>query len=97
MHGSKKIEHEYTKKYYPEGVLFYFPCNIYGERCGTPILIKKVPDAKANSDQGFQELKQAAERKIYLNELFSKEPKHEDMNFSSVKPILYQDKRSKRK
>ncbi len=57
MHGS---DYRSTKKYYPEGMLCWFPCDRHGDRLGPALLVKKVPDKKrswSDTDQGLETYK----------------------------------------
>jgi hypothetical protein len=63
MHGDEKYSHEDTKKYYPEGALFWFECNKYGERSGPAYFVRNVPYKKyrQKTDKAFETLKEIRE------------------------------------
>ena len=61
MHGSY---YRSTKKYYPEGLLCWFPCDKYGTQQGPALIVKKVPDKSIknrDSDQGLSTYKRMLE------------------------------------
>lgn len=78
------------KKYYPEGALFWFPCDISGIQKDAALFIKRVPDKKGQTDQGFTRLKERWNRVIPIKELLSREPAMLDMPYSDVRPKLRQ-------
>lgn len=91
MHGSKRYRHKSTKKYYPEGALFWFECNIYGEPTGRSIFIKRIPDKTIKGeDGGFTRLKEHLEQKPTTKDLLTSDPLMVDMEFSHIKPRAYQ-------
>lgn len=73
MHKAKYCKTHTTRKYYPEGALFWFPCNEYGEQTDAAVFIKTVPDPKVgqSADDGWQNLKQAMSRKPTCVELLT--------------------------
>lgn len=65
MHKDQKYDHAETKKYYPQGGLFWFQCDVYGNRTGAAIFIKNVPDkSRTAADDGMKVLQQY-ENKTY--------------------------------
>ena len=53
MHGS---HYKSTKKYYPEVMLCWFPCDMHGDQQGPALLVKPVQDARpaySKADQGL--------------------------------------------
>lgn len=49
----KETNKEKTKILFVEGILCYFPCDIYGERVNEPaVYIKRVPDRNAANEYG---------------------------------------------
>lgn len=92
MHGDKRYKHSSTKKYYPEGALFWFECNEYGEADGPAIFIKNVPDKSiAQSDGGKQRLEEKlSEPPPAVNTLFSRDPWSAPLLTSHVKPRMFQ-------
>ena len=76
MHGDEAYDHEDTKKYYPKGVLMWFPCDIHGDRLSIPpIFIKFVPDKTVwgEVDQGKNRLIEANKARKRWPYLLSKE------------------------
>lgn len=91
MHGSKRYRHHNTMKYRPEGALFWFECNDYGEQTGPAVFIKRIPDPTIHgSDGGLQRLKEALTKTYTVNELFSRTFLMMPMIHSGIKPKLYQ-------
>ena len=91
MHGDKRYDHEATKKYYPEGALFWFGCNRYGEPTGESVFIRRVPDEqRGKTDAGFERLRQAQARLPTLKELLCAEPGFDALETTHVKPKLVQ-------
>lgn len=91
MHGSKRYEHESTKKYYPEGALFWFECNKYGEVIGPAVFVKNVPERKdGHARQRKQRLEEALSQKCSLTDLYTNDPFAVPLQYSGVKPKLYQ-------
>ena len=82
-----------TQKYYPEGALFWFPCDIYGNIKGAALYIKHVPDPelkKLGADQGFARYKEAIAKRPRTSEKFIKDKHMYDLKDSNVKPKLRQ-------
>ena len=73
MHGARRWKHERTKKYYPEGALFWFECDVYGRQNGPAYYIKHVPDPSADRDEAFRNLLQERERIPDVKELLLRE------------------------
>lgn len=73
MHKARYCKKSTTQKYYPEGALFWFPCNEYGEQIDAAIFVKTVPDSKAglNVNDSWTNLKAAMEHKPTCKELFT--------------------------
>ena len=91
MHNSRKYKHYQTKKYHPEGALFWFECNIYGEPIGSAIFIKCIPDKNIHGrDGGLARLKQALSVRPSTAHLLSRLFWAEPHVFSGVKPKLHQ-------
>lgn len=91
IHNSKKYKHYQTKKYHPEGALFWFECNIYGEPIGSAIFIKCIPDKTIHGrDGGLARLKQALSVRPSAAHLLSRLFWAEPHVFSGVKPKLHQ-------
>lgn len=91
MHNSRKYKHHQTKKYHPEGALFWFECNIYGEPIGSAIFIKCIPDKTIHGrDGGLARLKQALSVRPSTAHLLSRLFWAEPHVFSGVKPKLHQ-------
>lgn len=101
MHGDKHYRHDATKKYYPEGAIFWFPCSTSGviARRTLPIFVKLVPDTsvKGKTDDGFTRLKEAMARKPTLRELINREPNGWLYPESIAKRKRKEKKRRKRK
>jgi len=76
MHNDEQYHHESTKKYYPEGALFWFECNDYGEATGPAVFVKRVPDRtmQATTDAGKQRMEERLAMKPSVNDLFSRNP-----------------------
>ena len=91
IHGSEKYSHEETMKYYPEGAMFWFSCNEYGEPGSYALFIKKVPDGKCVTSS-FQKLKESRSRKIPIKDVFLKDKHFIENENSCVKPKLVQRK-----
>lgn len=90
-HRAKRIRHEHTKKYYPEGALFWFECNDYGEVTGPAVFVKTVPEKGVYKlDSGKQRLAQAMAVTPSVSDLFSNDPFAVSLMSSGVKPKLYQ-------
>ena len=88
---NKKSTHKKSQKYYPQGALFWFECNEYGERTGAAVFVKRIPDRNIiKPDEGKQRLQQALNQKIYLHQQFSSDPFAVPLEQSHVKPQLYQ-------
>ena len=90
---ARRYRMQYRKKYFPEGYLCYFECDIYGIQTGTAIIIMRVPA----HEKGFQ-VDQAMQRNIIeemrpklLTETIVKEPLC--IEIPTRKPILWQDVR----
>ena len=91
MHGARFYKHAYTKKYYPEGALFWFECNDYGEITGPAVFVKYVPEKGAHKlDSGKQRLEEMLAQKPSVPELFTNDPFAVCLISSGVKPTLYQ-------
>lgn len=88
--GTRKTKK--TRKYYPEGALFWFPCDLEGVQKGPALFIKRVPDPVIGreADQGFNRLKAFWARKQLMSETLSKDGALVDMPHSHVKPKLRQ-------
>lgn len=82
MHGSK---HKSTKKYYPEGMLCWFPCDHYGQQTGPALIVKRVPDYHGTSDRGLEIYKQYAQTEKLCSFMLSNEPGFEDLYMSRPK------------
>lgn len=90
-HGARYVHHEHTKKFYPEGALFWFECNDYGEAIGPAIFVKCVPEKGVYKlDSGKQRIEQALEYTPSVAELFSRDPFAMNLTCSGVKPKLVQ-------
>lgn len=92
MHRARYYHHVHTLKYFPEGALFWFECNDYGEQTGPAVFVKTVPDAsmQVKNDTGKQRLEQALQGSPSVNELFSRDPWSLPLVQSGVKPHLHQ-------
>ena len=91
MHGSKRYKHSSTTKYCPEGALFWFECNVYGEPTGSALFIKTIPDKTISAyDEGFTRLKAALAYRPSTRELLTTNPLLVDLVQSGVKPKLHQ-------
>lgn len=92
MHTKKsKRAHQRSKKYYPEGALFWFECNEYGEKTGAAIFVKRIPDPSiSTSDDGLRRLIEYQSQRIHLNDLFCRDPFAVPLKYSSIKPRLFQ-------
>lgn len=92
MHGARRYYHSSTQKYYPEGALFWFECNDYGEITGPAVFVKRVPDETMHVrwDGGKQRLEAALSVTPPVNELFSRDPWALPLVQSDVKPRLHQ-------
>lgn len=92
MHGAKRYKHESTKKYHPEGALFWFECNDYGEATGPAVFVKQVPDKSMHvqNDTGKQRMEEALKKQPSIKELLICNPFGVDLVQSGVKPRLYQ-------
>ena len=91
MHAARFYHHEHTKKYYPEGALFWFECNDYGEVTGPAVFVKTVPDQLAHKqDSGKQRLEQMLAHDPSVAELLANDPFAIPLICSGVKPKLYQ-------
>lgn len=86
-----KRAHERSKKYYPEGALFWFECDEYGEIAGPAVFVKRVPDHNAGKkDDGMHRLAEAQKQIPSVNSLFSRDPFTMPLIHSGVKPKLVQ-------
>jgi hypothetical protein len=91
MHGS---HYKSTKKYYPEGVLCWFPCDRYGERCGPALIVKRVPEKTfkwGDVDRGLETYKRMIEERKapkLMSQLLSSSPASESI--PEVKPSFFQ-------
>lgn len=93
MHGSN---HRNTKKYYPEGILCWFPCDRHGEQKGPALLVKNVPDKsrrnrEGSPDRGLDVYRQMLEREKegkLSSQVLSASHGFEDL--ICVKPVLFQ-------
>lgn len=91
MYRVDKRKTKAMRKYYPEGALFWFPCDIEGRQKGPALFIKQVPDKNIReTDKGFQRLKEALSKRPRMNETLSQEPGMLDLTFSHIKPKLKQ-------
>lgn len=91
MHGARFYKHVHTKKYYPEGALFWFECNDYGEITGPAVFIKNIPEKGVYKlDSGKQRLEEKLAQKPSVSELFTNDPFAAPLIYSDVKPRLYQ-------
>lgn len=91
MHKSQGYSRASTRKYYPEGALFWFECNQYGEAIGPAVFVKRVPDkTKTGSDLGKQIFDEATVETPSVPELFSRDPWSIPLVTSNVKPKLFQ-------
>lgn len=79
-----------TRKYYPEGGLFWFPCDLSGYQKGPALFIKRVPDPTFSKtvDQGFTRLKAFWERKPVMSEILTRDERFYALE--NVKPKLRQ-------
>lgn len=81
-HGNANYTHDESKKYVVEGALFWFTCNIYGERNGPAYYIRPVPfsepDEKRNEirDNAMKRLREAREKEPELKDLLLNEPQN---------------------
>lgn len=81
------------QKYYPEGGLFWFPCDIEGAQKGPALFIKRVPDHSIKgSDTALKRLQEFRNRKIPLNQLFVQDDSKFDLIYSHIKPKLHQQR-----
>ena len=80
------------KHYLPEGGLFWFSCNEYGDFTGHVIFIKNVPDEKLleQSYLGKGYRKRKPKKKPKFKQLFTDDITVAKRN--TVKPILYNGK-----
>ena len=90
MYHKGKRKSKATRKYCPDGALFWVPCDIEGIQKGPALFIKRVPDPllRSQPDQGFARLKAFLEKRPLMSEILTK-----DVNFyalSTVKPKLRQ-------
>ena len=80
------------KHYTPEGALFWFTCNRYGDFTGSCYFVKKVPDpellAKSYYGTGYRKMK--PKTKPTLPKVLVDDPRVEKHKCSFVKPRLYQ-------
>ena len=92
MYSTYRRKTKKTRKYYPKGALFWFPCDIYGVQKGPALFIKRVPDPKYKSatDKGFERLKMSMQRKPLMSEVLSADPSMVDLHTSHIKPRLVQ-------
>lgn len=91
MHNSRKYKHHQTKKYYPEGALFWFECNVYGEPTGSAIFVKCVPERNVyKNDSGLSRLKEALSTELTTKDLLTRIFWAEKLNESGIKPRLHQ-------
>lgn len=78
MHTKNLRQRARTRKYTPEGGLFWFPCTASGLMCRynyKPIFIKLVPDNEGRAtDDGFTRLKAAREHIPSWKEVLLREP-----------------------
>lgn len=58
-----------TEKYYPEGVLCWFECDIYGQGTGNVLYIKHVPEKYGRADDGYKKLRAEIQREKSFKEL----------------------------
>jgi len=83
-------EHEATKKYYPEGALFWFECNRYGEMTGPALFVKFVPDPYGEKcDAGLTVLTKARNREVPWVETLTRDKKAMDMETTEAQLNLY--------
>lgn len=70
MHTTGK-KHDLSKKYAPEGALFWFECNEYGEDLGNKIFIKRIPDKSVGkkNDDGKERLEEWYEQEFLFKDL----------------------------
>ena len=91
MHGS---HFRSTKKYYPEGILCWFPCDRYGNRDGPALIVKRVPDKRRGmnaTDQGLDKYRQMiteSEAEKLTSSVISSCPGFEAI--PDVKPVFIQ-------
>lgn len=91
MHDPSRYKHESTKKYYPEGALFWFECNDYGEITGPAVFVKTVPEKGVHKlDSGKQRLEEALQQTPPVNQLFSSDPFAVPLEYSGIKPQIFQ-------
>lgn len=90
-HSSPLHSHESTKKYYPEGALFWFECNQYGEATGPAVFVKRIPDRSLQGkDLGKKIYIEAMMETPTLPKLFSRDPWSAPLETSNAKPKLFQ-------
>ena len=70
----KGVANALTEKYRPEGALFWFECNEYGEMTGKKVYIKKIPDSRFERDNCAKAIKKAQEKEISMTERFTDQP-----------------------
>ena len=91
MHNAKRYKYDNTKKYYPEGALFWFECNDYGEVIGPAVFVKYVPEKGVHKlDGGKRRLEESLQQTPSVRQLFSNDPFAVPLICSGVKPKLYQ-------
>ncbi len=91
IHDPDSKHYDQTKKYYPEGALFWFECNNYGEATGTAVFVKCVPDRKGYKDDGGkQRFDEALSKTPTAKDLFSSDPFAKCLEQSGVKPRMFQ-------
>ena len=75
-----------TRKYYPEGFLCYFACDLTGQRTGPATLIKRVPDKSVgNVNEGYKRMKEALAAVPTIPQLFNRDDNFTDFPCPYVK------------
>ena len=91
-HTMSKRLHDRSMKYYPEGALFWFECNVYGEETGVATYIKAVPDKemirKYDVDSGFSRLKERWNAEPSIAKQIGCEPSLIPLQKNDVKKIV---------
>lgn len=92
MYQTGRRKNKKMRKYYPEGGLFWFPCDISGYQTGPALFIKRVPDTDIGkvADQGFARLKAFWEKKPLMSEILTRDDHFYHLTSSNVKPKLRQ-------
>lgn len=86
-----RVNSKEYKKFFPKGVLCWFPCDNNGNQTGAPVFIKRVPD-KTNrfTDDKWQRMKKELLREKYLNERLTKDDRFYPLVFSQIVPLVMQ-------